>query len=360
MNAVYKISFLMLAICVAGCKKSDPIVPKIISESNFFFSNTNAGGVGTISTYKKPGGIAKDAVYTLPTRPATIESIADMAIYNGGIYIIHSVEAKIEVARLGDLAQIETIEYAKPLSVNIYKRIGATDGKIFIADRDFLSKGNTQNAAFLKVVTIGKSKIDSIGIMKNAPITAIAVSSGRVYVSAGTGPQTIFVVDANSYATIATIPLAGFCTDLLIDNANNILAFYNGRMTKFSGSSFAVLKDKLIGGAPVNIESDDTRTNSAYGFDKDNNIIYFLSNAPQPAVAPYFLKSYDLNKDEITLVSHEFFSALSVGFDKGDKEIILGSYDFVTKGNIKFISLTGEVRSQFTISGPPMGIQVDQ
>jgi hypothetical protein len=208
---------------------------------------------------------------------------------------------------------------------------------------------------------LGQTKVDSIGIVKNGPITALAVSNRYVYVAGGTSPQTLFVIDATTYAKVASIAINGFVTEILIDKDENILAFYNGRMTMFSGSNFSSIKDKLIGGATVNIENDDVASNTAFVLDKTANIVYFLSNAPQPASAPYFLSYYDLNKDEVALVSHDFISAQTIGFDKVDKEIILGIYDdTLNKGVIKFLSTKGEVKSQFTISRAPFAIQVDQ
>ncbi len=360
MKLMLKIYWIALIISLSGCKKSDTITPVVVSESKFFIANANSQGVGSISTYKKPGGITSDAAYLLPLPAGTSESISDFQVYNGRVYVAHSLKPQIEVANIADLSQLQTITYAKPVTPNIFKHMGIVNDKIFVAERDFLSAATTQNAAFLKVINLGNSKIDSIGIVKNARITAVAVSTGRVYVAAGISPQSIYVIDANSYAAIGTIPIAGVCTEILIDKDKNILTFYNGHVTKFNGATFSMMKDKLINGAPVNVFGDDTRNNSAYGLDKDNNIIYFLAHAPQPASAPYLLKSYNIETDALDLVSTEFISAETIAFDNVDKQIVLGTYDFSAKGAIKFLSLKGEVKSQFAISGTPGAIRIDQ
>jgi hypothetical protein len=353
------VTFLILAMC--GCSKSGDVTPVSVSESKFLITNTNASGAGTISEYKKPDGISTDAAYTLSVKLASPETIADFQIYNGKVYMVRSRSGLIEVANLTDFSQSQTIVYAKPLATNVYKHIAIANNKIFVADRDFISPTTSQNTAFLKVITLGQSKVDSIGIVKNAPITAVAVSSRYVYVSGGMGPQTIFVIDPNTYAKVAAIAISGFCTELLMDNEDNILAFYNGRITKFSGVNFSMLKDRLIGGAIVNIENDDVMSNTAFALDKTANIVYYLSNAPQPASAPYILSSYDLGKDEIVLISNKFITAQTIGFDKVDKQIILGDFDATAnKGVIKFLTTKGEVKSQFTIPGTPGAIQIDQ
>ncbi len=352
------VTFFVIGMC--GCSKSDPVTPIIVSESKFLITNTNAGGTGIISMYKKPGGISTDAAYTLSATSggAIPETIADFQIYGGKVYMVRAARAVIEVANLDDLSQAQSIQYAKPLATNFYKHVGVTNNKIFVGDRDFNSSSTSQNTAFLKVVTLGQSKIDSIGIVKNSPITAIAVSTKYVYVAGGNNPQTLFVIDATSYAKVASITIPGFCTEIIIDQSNNILAFYNGHMTKFSGTDYSIIKDKLIGGANVNVVNDDVASNTAYVLDKENNLLYFLANAPQPASAPYLLKSYDLNTDIVDFVSTQFISAETIAFDNVDKQIIVGSYD--TKGVVKFLTPKGELKAQFNIPGPPGAVQIDQ
>lgn len=350
----------LFVICLCGCSKSSDDPQIVVSESKFLISNTNASGTGILSVYRKPGGIATDAGYTLSATAGSNvpETIADFQIYDGKVYMVRGAKAVIEVANLSDLAQTQTIQYAKPLASNFFKHIGVTNNKIFVGDRDFNSSATSQNTAFLKVVTLGQTKIDSIGIAKNAPITAIAVSSRYVYVAGGNSPQTLFVIDATSYAKVASIPISGFCTEIIIDQNNNILAFYNGRVTKFSGTDYSIIKDKLIGGANVNVVNDDVASNTAYVLDKANNILYFLAAASQPASAPYLLKSYDLNTDLVDFVSTQFISAETISFDAIDKQIIVGSYD--TKGVVKFLTPKGEVKAQFNIPGAPGAVQIDQ
>lgn len=272
--------------------------------------------------------------------------------------MVRSGSALVEVANLNDLSQVQTLQYATPIATNFYKHIGVTNNRVFVGDRDFNSHSTTQNTAFIKVITLGQTKVDSIGIAKNGPITAVAVSSRYVYVSGGTSPQTLFVIDATSLAKVASIPIAGFCTEILIDKDNNILAFYNGRITKFSGTDYSIIRDNLIGGANINVENDDVAGNTAFALDKANNILYFLSSAPQPASAPYLLKSYNLTTDVVDFVSTQFLSAETIAFDAIGQQIVLGTFD--TKGVVKFLSLKGEVKSQCTISGPPVGIRIDQ
>jgi hypothetical protein len=351
----------VILVFVSGCKKSDDATPQVVSESKFFITNVDAKGQGVISTYKKPGGVTRDPAYTLAFKNSTPELISDFQIYDGKMYMVRSGSALIEVASTSDLSQVQSIQYAKPRLNNYYKHLAITDGKIFIADRDFVSAGSGQNTAFLKVVTLGKSTVDSIGIMKNVSITAVAAGNGRVYVSAGLSPQTLYAIDAKSYAIVATVPIIGFCTDLILDKDGNVLAFYNGRMTQFSSNNLSVMKDRLINGAPVNIDNDDTISTTAYAIDKDNNIIYFLANAPQPAPAPYFLNAYDLKTDEITRLSNQFISAETVGFDQTDQQIILGSFDIAAnKGQIKFLTTKAEIKEQFAIFGSPLGIRAEQ
>lgn len=345
-------------IGLCGCKKSDDAAPIVVSESKFLISNSNASGIGILSVYEKPGGVVTDAAYKLSSTSSNPETIADFQIYNGKVYMVRSGSAIIEVANLSDLSQSQSIQYAKPLATNFYKHIGVTNNKIFVGDRDFNSRSTSQNTAFVKVVTLGQTKVDSIGIAKNGPITAITVSSRYVYVSGGTSPQTIFVIDATTLAKVAIIPITGFCTEIIVDKDNNILVFYNGRITKFSGADYSVMKDRLIGGANVNVENDDVAGNSAYALDTPNNILYFLSNAPQPASAPYVLKSYDLTTDVVDFVSTQFISAETIAYDAVEKQIVLGTYD--TKGVVKFFSLKGELKAQGTISGAPVTIRIEQ
>ncbi len=348
---------IICVIGICGCSKSNSVSPVVVSESKFLIANVNSNGFGVISTYEKPDAVTTDAAYTLSAKGSP-ETIADFQIYNDKVYMVRSRSGLVEVANLSDLSQVQTLEYAKPIAFNAYKHIGVTNNRIFVGDRDFNSRTTTQNTSFLKVITLGQTKIDSIGIAKNGPITAVAVSSRYVYVSGGVSPQTVFVIDANTLAKVASIPISGFCTEILIDKDNNILVFYNGRVTKFSGTDYSVLKDKAINGANVNVENDDVRGNTGYALDVQGNIVYFLSNAPQPASAPYLLKSYNLNTDVVDFVSTQFITAVTIAYDSVDQQILLGNYD--TKGVMKFLTLKGEVKSQFTISGEPEGIRVDQ
>lgn len=354
-----QIELVFIFATLLGCSKPDSPNRVIVQETKVLISNEDSAGGGIISTVKNPGSIFSSKAYSLSARNFP-EVIGDLQVYNDKVYMVRAVSAVVEIANLSDLSPVRTFQYANPIQFNVNKHLAVHGDKIIIADRDYIARTGSSYNSFLKIIPIDGIKADSVSILKDGPITALAANNGKIFLSAGNGSQSIYVLDVTNYSLLNKFSFSGFCTDLIIDKDGNLLAFGSGYVRKYSTSSYSLMKEKQIGNGFVNQSNDATDASTGYALDLDNNILYFLASAPQPASAPYLLNSYNLGTDELKLITTQFVSAETIAFDPNTKQILIGDID--AKGNagiVKFLSTQAEVKSQISVPGQPSVIRIN-
>lgn len=332
----------------------------IVQESKVLVSNEDSNGAGIISTLKNPGGVFSSKAYSLTVKGFP-EVIGDMQVYNDKLYLVRQASAVVEIANLSDLSQVRTFQYANAIQFNVNKHLVVHHDKIIIADRDYLTRTGSAYNSYLKITPIEGTKTDSVSIVKDGPITALAASDGKIFLSAGKTPQFIYVLDVANYSLLNKFSFNGFCTDLLIDKDGNLLAFGSGYIRKFSTSSYTLMKEKQIGNAFINQSNDATDASTGFALDRDNNMVYFLTSAPQPASAPYLLNSYNIETDELKLLTQQFVSAETIAYDANTKQILIGDTDPKTNtGIIRFLSTSADFKSQISVPGRPSVIRMNE
>lgn len=354
-----QIGLVFVFALLSGCSKSDSPEPAIVQETKVLISNEDSSGGGIISTLKNPGGLLSAKAYSLPVKTFR-ELIGDMQVYNDKVYMVRQASAVVEVANLSDLSTVRTFQYASPIQFNVNKHLVVHSDKIIIADRDYISRTGSSYNSYLKIIPIEGTKTDSVSIVKDGPITALAADNGKIFLSAGNVSQSIYVLDVTNYSLLNKFSFGGFCTDLMIDKDGNLLAFGSGFVRKYNTSSYSLIKEKQIGNGFLNQSNDATNASTGFALDRENNIVYFLASAPQPASAPYLLNSYNIETDELKLLTQKFVSAVTIAFDLNTQQIVIGDTDSKTNtGIIRLLSKTAELNSQISIPGPPSAIRIN-
>ncbi|MEO7991259.1 MAG: hypothetical protein ABI663_17040 [Chryseolinea sp.] len=141
---------------------------------------------------------------------------------------------------------------------------------------------------------------------------------------------------------------------MLLDKDNNILVFTCvGELIHVNSIDLSIIKTRKIFGASINLDGDFTTCSSGYALDKQENILYFFRNAPQPAAAPYSFSSYNLSTDSIRLVSNTFMGASTIAFDEKKKLILMGWWDRAAdgqpRGKIKLYTTSGTLSEEITV-----------
>jgi hypothetical protein len=343
-----------LAIGVSGCKKSEP-EPLAPDESGYLIVNNKGGGfpIGNISVYKKAKGELVSPFYQLNVK-TTAASISDAVVSGEKLYVARAEYRGVEIVNATNFQVLNSVTYGKGAPVDAFKHLAVSPDKIFVSDRDYIPNSpNHSNLSYLKAISLTDvNRVDSIPVIQDAAIWAVAYANGKIFVSAGNAQWAILVFDATTYAKLGQVNLTSFCSTLLVDNDNNVLAL-GSKLILINSNNLSVIKERSIFGTDTNIGAGDYSTcSSGFSLDRETNMIYHVGAAAQPASAPFILKSYNIVTDVSTLLSNNFISASTVAFDQKDKMILIGSAAG-SGGVVTMYSTKGVVTKSVSIPNPP-------
>lgn len=352
----YSLIFLAAVISLLNaCKKSDDPVPSNTGSTYFVISTYNEFD-GHISTYSN--GAIIDKAFLVSQTPY-FDRIADAVISGDKMYAVKSVSTSIDIINLADMKLVKSIPFAKAISGNYFRQIDFSNNKVIVADRAFNSDGTAGDESFLKVINIENNNVDSIPIVKNNPIWALAQVNNKIFVSRQTENRThsILVLNAANYSVIADINLGNLlCSNFLIDKDNNLLALLTqGKIMLINTNDLSTIKNATIGNVSINTNSDGYVTNNtSYCLDREANVLYFLAVAPQPAPGPYFLRSYDLTSG-VTANLSDFIYASTIAFDAKSRLLLLGGFTN-TGGEVRIYNTKGIFNTRFDVPTEPSDI----
>ena len=310
----------LAAAMTGGCSKSDhtPAPPAVTEPRYFVISGAS------LTTYTNNEGATN--IFSL-TQGTFEEWISDFAVSGNRIVMVRNATSIIEVIDRQTYAAIASLNYSNAGTGNYHKHIDIVGNKAFISDRAPL--GHTINdESYIKVINLDvPAQIDSIPVVEDEPIWAMAHVDNKLFVSASQTKPTIFVYDATTYNKLQEITTAGVCSNMTIDKDKNILAFTYGSVTRISSVDYSVTSPKETGGTYINVGYSYSTCSQAYGLDSAANVLYFFRTAPQPAAAPFILSSYDLNTDVASVLLTTFISGETLSYDRKNKFILIGTGD---------------------------------
>jgi hypothetical protein len=360
---------LCLALICAlamSCKKSDPAptaVQASVGTTYLIMNNDAQGTSGGISTYVFETS-------TLKSNAWASSALADMVTDNGKLYVSAKNTKTIDFLDPKSLSSSKSPAFGKDTKNFpnfIYKHVVVAAGKIFISDQVNVSGSNK---SFLKAMSISDpSKVDSISISAEAAIVSLQAVGNKIFASTlgyFYNNSELFVIDASSYSILAKINMTPACSQLSVDNDNNIMAIQTGSLLRISATDYSIIKTPF-GGTPLIESTAGTIAASSAALNKETNIIYYLGQAPQPASAPYVLAAYDLSLKTSKVLNTSFISATTIAFDKKNKVIIVGSGNFTVsaipdpgpdKGAITFYNTDGAILRKVTMPKVPEKILI--
>jgi hypothetical protein len=349
--------FVLLSGILIGCKKTDPDPQPAVPKYFVISSNTQFGG--HISTYQK-GTIVSNA-FSVPQGP-TGDRIADATLSGDRIYAVRATSSKVDIVQAGDMTLVKTISFSSVSTGNYFKQIEYVNNKIVVADAAFLPNTSFDFGVFLKVIDPNTGKTDSIPVTKNNLIMAMGAFGNKLYVSLIREDQkrVIRVFDAN-FSMIKDIDMGtNFCAGIDFDKDGNLIAITPSNVVVINAVDLSITKTKLIGAVLINIFGSSFTNSRSYCVDKENNILYYLRSAPQPASAPFVFTSYNLATDEVKTLNTSFVSGSSIAYDASQKLVVIGDFPPIgtTGGTVKMYNVTGSLYSQFSVPTVPSEILI--
>jgi hypothetical protein len=280
------------------------------------------------------------------------------------MYAVKSVSTSIDVISLSDMSLAKSIPFAKTISGNYYRHIEFVNNKIVVADRSLISvnAGPPDNGSFLRIINADNSNVDSVFIVKNGAIWALAQANNKIFVSRQiANDNSILVLDASNYSVIADINTGfGICGNFLIDKNNNLIVLLTtGKIMQINTTDLSIMKTSTLLNYQFNRTGASTTNSKSACIDKEANVIYFFGLAAQPAPAPFILKSYDLTTDVVTVLS-DFIGASTISFDKKNKLLLMGDFANLNPqgGTVKAYTTKGVLSSKFEVLTVPSDILV--
>jgi hypothetical protein len=354
-----KHSFLLWVVTASlfiSCKKSDDPAP-IEEVPKYFMISSNQAFKGSVSVYS--AGVYTGKSYFVNQSPYQ-DRIADAVISGDKMYAVRAVSSLVDVIDVASMTLIKSVPFAKQPSGNYFRQIDFSNNKIIVSDRGFIPDGSFDDESFLKIIDPDNGKVDSVPIVKNSAILAMAQLNGKIFISRQMQDYTlsILVLDAATYAIIKDINLGeGYSTDLLFDREDNLLVFSRGKIIIISTTDYVTIKTKLIGGTSVNYSFGVITNSVGFCIDKENNIVYFLRQAAQPASAPYIFSSYNIVSDDVRTLNVNFINASTMAYDKKKKLILMGDISGAA-GAIKLYNTDGSLSSKIDVPSIPSDILI--
>ncbi len=352
-------SFLILAIISSlfvGCRKSNDPAP-VDEAPKYLVVSSNQAFNGSVSVYS--AGIYTGKSYFVNQSPFQ-DRISDAVISGDKMYAVRAVSSLVDVIDVASMTLIKSLPFAKGSSGNYYRQIDFSNNKIIVSDRGFIPNGSFDDESFLKIIDPDNGKVDSIPIVKNSAILAMTQLNSKIFISRQMPDYSlsILVLDAATYAIIKDINLGeGYSTDLLFDRHDNLLVFSRGKIIIISTTDYVTIKTKLIGGTSVNHSFGAITNSVGFCIDKDNDIVYFLRQAAQPASAPYIFSSYNIVSDDIRTLNVNFINASTMAYDKKKKLVLMGDISG-TAGVIKLYNTDGSLSSKIDVPSVPSDILI--
>ncbi len=350
MKVVFKGTGCVLALLLGSCLKNDDTALSPGPSTTYFVVSNNPVSTNSsrsvVSTFELPAATLTDVVYQPPlpqSQPGFIdmEHIADSELNGDKIYSVRSEARRIDVIDAPSKTLVSSIEYSTFRSTSSRRRITTGGNKVFVSDRTTVTNQSSDIAAFVFAVDLADTAHpDSIPIPEpDAIIWSMAYAKNHLYVSLSEPFQKnrIDVLSTDTYQVVKSFSFEPYlCFELLLDFNNDVLAFTTSDSLIHIDTSTREIKSrrKFLRSSLFVSSSGLPTSKTALGLDKSSNVIYFLSDAPQPATAPWLLYAYDLGNSKLTRLSDKFIAASTMAFDPVHQTILLGLSNKVTVYNL--------------------------
>lgn len=181
---------------------------------------------------------------------------------------------------------------------------------------------------------------DSIFLKRDLRVFDMKIIGTKLFLSVGRVSSPIvnylLKLDINTKEIEEEIALDFPYSQLMVKSSDELWAFGNAGKIKIDPVNCNVIAKEAIYG-----ESTYKTSAPSFAFDEKSNKLFYFTPAPQPAIAPLYLASFDVETGKETVIATYDDAKMAdelIAFDTQREEIVVGSnnhlYFFTTEGEL--------------------------